>query len=243
VGLDDRDYMRERNRRSFDALVNDGGRPFSPPPEKQSFLTMVLFWVAVAFILYKLYGWWEPRKVARAQPMAAATQPRDATQQPVLVNPGPEIDTPPARTPQAPRQAYLPSPVIEPPAEVTRPQTGGTIYYCKNYSGGTFWAQAHCSQHNALIDRIASVPAGMPFDQQVAIAEQQRHAAARAIQVQSTPVAEAAAVPSNRSECALLDSRVIELDAMARQPQSGATQDWIRTERQKARDRQFALRC
>jgi hypothetical protein len=50
----------------------------------------------------------------------------------------------------------------------------GTIYRCRSYSGGFFWAQAHCSQHKALIDRIASVPVGMPFQQQVDVAEGER---------------------------------------------------------------------
>jgi hypothetical protein len=48
--------------------------------------------------------------------------------------------------------------------------TPGKIYRCKSYSGAVFWAQSHCSQHSALIDRIASVPVGMPFQQQVDIA-------------------------------------------------------------------------
>ena len=46
----------------------------------------------------------------------------------------------------------------------------GTIYRCKSYSGAVFWSAAHCSQHKALIDRIASVPVGMPFTQQIDIA-------------------------------------------------------------------------
>lgn len=41
-----------------------------------------------------------------------------------------------------------------------------TIYLCKAYNGSTFWAKAHCSQHNALIERIESV-ADVPWDQQV----------------------------------------------------------------------------
>ena len=49
----------------------------------------------------------------------------------------------------------------------------GTIYRCKSYSGAVFWAQSHCSQHQAVIERIASVPVGMPFQQQVDIASAQ----------------------------------------------------------------------
>ena len=49
----------------------------------------------------------------------------------------------------------------------------GTIYLCRAYSGGTFWASNHCRQHNALIERIVTVPDGMPFDQQVDLGNQQ----------------------------------------------------------------------
>jgi hypothetical protein len=48
---------------------------------------------------------------------------------------------------------------------------------------------------------------------------------------------------ANKALCQSLDARVNELDAMARQPQTGGTQDWIRMERQKTRDEQFRLRC
>jgi hypothetical protein len=47
----------------------------------------------------------------------------------------------------------------------------GTIYLCKAYNGSTFWAKAHCNQHNALIDRIEHV-ADVPWEQQVQQAEQ-----------------------------------------------------------------------
>ncbi|MBK5207169.1 MAG: hypothetical protein JJD98_17760 [Polaromonas sp.] len=55
----------------------------------------------------------------------------------------------------------------------------GSIYLCQAYSGGTFWAKPHCNQHSALIESIVSVPDNLPFDQQVALAEQQRNAAIR----------------------------------------------------------------
>jgi hypothetical protein len=65
-----------------------------------------------------------------------------------------------------------PLPVIRPVEAQENPfLKPGTIYRCRSYSGGLFWAEAHCSQHKALIDRIASVPVGMPFQQQVNVAE------------------------------------------------------------------------
>jgi hypothetical protein len=48
---------------------------------------------------------------------------------------------------------------------------------------------------------------------------------------------------SATEECGLLDQHVQYLDSKARQPQSATTQDWIRQERSKARDRQVALHC
>jgi len=54
----------------------------------------------------------------------------------------------------------------------------GEVFLCKSYGGGTFWSGVHCSAYNALIERIVSVPDGMPFDQQVQLAEQDRAATA-----------------------------------------------------------------
>lgn len=54
-----------------------------------------------------------------------------------------------------------------------------TIYHCKAYNGGTFWTNVVCSSRNALIDRIANVPPGLTWDQQVQMAETQRNAAAQ----------------------------------------------------------------
>ena len=51
-----------------------------------------------------------------------------------------------------------------------------TIYQCKSYGGSIFWSQAHCQQHKALIERMASVPDGMPFQQQVDLASREANA-------------------------------------------------------------------
>ena len=120
--------------------------------------------------------------------------------------------------------------------------SAGSIYLCKAYSGGTFWSQAHCNQHNALIDRIVSVPDNLPFDQQVQLGEQGRHARAAAAATANQPFP--AAQPEDpQAECKALDARIAQYDSMARQPQSGQTQDWIAAQRKKARDRQFGIRC
>lgn len=122
----------------------------------------------------------------------------------------------------------------------------GTIYLCKAYDGGTFWAQAHCNQYKSLIERIVSVPDGLPFDQQVAIGQQQRAAAASTVTTTTTvnrTVITQNAGNDHQTECKALDVQIQQYDAMARQPQSGQTQDWITAQRKKARDRQFQIKC
>jgi len=138
------------------------------------------------------------------------------------------------------------------------PVQAASIYLCKTHGGATFWSSAHCREHGALIDRIESVPDGLPFDQQVALAEQNRAAAARLYQApapsprgtstttQTTTVngqVVQATGQSKGEECKALDAHITQLDAQARQPQTAQMQDWLRSQKQKARDRQFQLRC
>lgn len=118
----------------------------------------------------------------------------------------------------------------------------GSLYLCRAYSGGTFWAQAHCNQHSALIERIVSVPDSLPFDQQVKLAEQQRQPTTSMNTVTNTVIT-SSPLPSKGAECKALDAQITQFDAMARQPQSGQMQDWITGEKRKARDRQFNIKC
>jgi hypothetical protein len=125
------------------------------------------------------------------------------------------------------------------------PVTADVIYLCKAYSGGMFWSSAPCSQQSALLDRTVRVPPDLPWAQKVALGEAAR-AQARAliapppqpVMVQQQPIG-----PSKQAECAGLEATINNLDSQARQPHSGGMQDWIRQQRQQARDRQFRLRC
>jgi hypothetical protein len=49
-----------------------------------------------------------------------------------------------------------------------------TIYLCQSYGGGQFWTREHCAQRDALVERMETVPSGMPFEQQVEMAQNQR---------------------------------------------------------------------
>jgi hypothetical protein len=117
-----------------------------------------------------------------------------------------------------------------------------SLYLCRSYGGGTFWASNHCNQHSALIERIVSVPDGMPFDQQVTLAEQQRQPTTTTNTYTNTVINNSAG-PSKAAQCTALNGAITQFDTMARQPQSGQMQDWIAGEKKKARDRQFRLGC
>jgi hypothetical protein len=131
---------------------------------------------------------------------------------------------------------------------------GATIYFCKGYTGGTFWSDTTCAKQQATIDRMMTVPDNMPFDQQVQLGEQARDAARRLVEPsQGTQGTTTTTIIRNgttvsggmdkTTECQALSAHVTSLEAMSRQPQNGQRQDWITAEKRKARDRQFQLRC
>lgn len=121
-----------------------------------------------------------------------------------------------------------------------------TIYLCKAYSGGMFWSSALCSEQKATLDRSVSVPADIPWARKIALGEA-AWAQARAL-VEPPPAqtvtAQQQSGPSGKAEeCAGLEATINNFDAQARHPQSGQVQDWIKQQRQQARDRQFRLHC
>lgn len=119
-----------------------------------------------------------------------------------------------------------------------------TIYLCKAYGGGTFWSSGHCNTQNATIERIATVPDGMPFEQQVQLGRQAASEAAKLTAAPAAPI-ETRSTHSQapQSECKALDDQIRRLDSIARQPQSAAQQNSISQQRRNARDRQFHLSC
>lgn len=120
---------------------------------------------------------------------------------------------------------------------------GATIYLCRAYSGGSFWSSSHCSQKSALIERIVSVPDGMPFDQQVHLGEQDRANAARLRTPPPRTQSEAQSANSRDITCEALKAQIASIDARARMPQSAHTQDLLRIQKRKAQEQSSRLRC
>ena len=119
----------------------------------------------------------------------------------------------------------------------------GSIYLCKAYSGGMFWSQAHCSVHNALIDSIVSVPETLPFDQQVKLAQQQRpRPGVSAMQYDNSAMPPSPGV-NPQAQCNQLEARARQLDSMARLPQTGASRDSIRRQKDAVAAQRAGVGC
>ena len=229
MGLMDRDYMRER-RAAQEA-------PFRPRQTQTSTLWMVVVWTGIAFLLFKVYGWYgEHRPEQRRHLGTPVLQQGEHAERPHLRTSPAEVDAPPA-----PAQPSLALQQPEPRAE---PQEVRQIYLCRAYNGGTFWAQTHCQQHRALIERITPVPPGLSFDQQVAIARQQR-TSAQAVAVAAVPAQAQPAQPQfdRAAVCSALEAEIKAIDARARQPLPAYVQDRLAARRKDARSEQFRLRC
>ena len=215
MGLLDRDYMYEKRRE----------RPFSPPPERFNFgtLGMVLIFIVAMFFLYKAADWKLNHRAAQrtSHPLAESA---------LKLAP---------HTVQAPTQ---PLSSTQPASQNTPNATAGISKVTKCVvNGSTSYGDGSCPQgsissqittranHNLIAavrpERVS--PTETPVDQHI-------------VEVQNSSFNDAAA---KKSECQSLNAQIEYWDAMARQPQGAQTQDWIRDQRKKARDRQFQIRC
>ena len=117
------------------------------------------------------------------------------------------------------------------------------IYLCKDFQDRLTWESVPCSTNGRFMDRIARVPANIPWDEQVSIARQQRDKAHAIAAEQVVPVP-TRSINSEPSACRFLEERINALDAECRVNACGMDQlDRVRFERKKVRDQQFRIRC
>ncbi|BEP72166.1 hypothetical protein GmRootV59_00040 [Variovorax sp. V59] len=116
---------------------------------------------------------------------------------------------------------------------------------CTNAAGSTAYSDGPCPAGSTAttvrLDRNQNLVDGMSLE---ARAASNRNSAALAAQQQSLerePARNAAG--DTGAECDALDAHVKSLDTAARRPQGAAMQDWLRGQRQQARDRRFRLGC
>lgn len=216
MGLMDRDYTRPDDRQQL----------FSPPPGRSgaSTLGMVLIFIAILLALYKIADWKLQQRAAlpAGQPTAAKADRADRA----AIKPAE-----PAPRPQPPQNTDDAGAATQ---RVTKCVT----------KGKTSYGDGPCA-HGATASQIVThndhnlMAAVRPESLRAAPAEERPDP--RSTVAQNSPAADTAAF--KKAECKSLDMWIEQLDSMSRQPQGAQTQDWIRDERKKARDRQFRLSC
>lgn len=232
MGLQDRDCMRERRLERS---------PFTPPTAQSvGWLALTIF-LTLAAGLYLGYDWLIAQKAAGGPLAQTEGDKTPPGWQRCVVN-GHGVFSPTIRPSLGTGSAEGERRTAPVPRNTLQETLGFiTPYHCKACSGGTFWTNSHCNQHRALVDRMVEVPARLAFSQQLKMAEGNRRAAA--VLLPASPQSVAVPTVSQRGECDPLAQQIQHWDAMARQPQSAQMQDWVRAERHKTRDRQWALRC
>jgi hypothetical protein len=191
-------------------------RPFSPPPTTEGIgMSKVVLFVALAImVIYGLYEW-----ALHQQVSAPTSQP----------------PTPSART------RPPPSPAVTQPSPSAGTGDARIVTKCL-INGKTSYGDEACSK-GALATQVVT----KANDNLVTGLTPSQMAASRRIQGDAPSISGFAAtgnaVSANVGECKLIDAEIVRLDALARQPQSGQSQDHISKTRKELRDRQFRVGC
>lgn len=191
----------------------DRERPFTPPPEQP-----VLRWLgALLTLLALIYAGYRTTDWWNQRPPVTGITP---------------APTRPSQATGQPQGQPLPSTAPEPGSRLVTKclANGKTTYSDGDCAAGAKTSRVVTKENHNLMDAVRlpeTPPAAEPPAQSTVIAE-------------SKPNYDYAAM---KAECAALDERIKHLDAMARQPLDGQTQDRIRDDRKKARDRQARIPC
>lgn len=136
-----------------------------------------------------------------------------------------------------------------------------TVFLCQSQGGGQFWSAKHCGQHQALIERMETVPASLPWPQQVQQAQRQwEQAEANQLPYAPAPLSrsqqtqlrahaarqEAADARRNSSAstaCTSLRARLAALDSQGRAGSLHTDLDRLRAERRTVRSEYRRLGC
>jgi len=226
--------------------------PFTSGRHEMGFVTKLILTVAVLLACALAYRY--QSEILRFLVGPPRTAPQQSASRPP---PEPVVVAPRVLVPEKPRteaasqiyrcgNTYSTTP-CEGGRQIAQPSGGPSsreIYLCKDFQGNLTWESAPCSANGRFMDRIARVPTNVSWEEQVAIARQQRDRAHAIAAEQVVPVAtRPTGGRANAAECQTLDERVNWLDSLGRIGGGGYTMDWIREERRKARDRQFRIGC
>ena len=133
-------------------------------------------------------------------------------------------------------------------SDLSGPKTT-VIYLCRAPGGSLYWIPEKCATRGWILERSATVSNGIGWDNQVAEARRQRTEAEELMRSAApvysrTPQASQSPLSADtKAQCSALNERVAMLDSMGRAGSRYYDLDWVRSERKKARDEQYRLRC
>lgn len=188
--------------------------PFSPPSQRWGVGTITLVLCAVLAALYLGGREWTLRHHAASVPRPVQPAPQNAP------SPAP-----------SPLSAQNPAPNPSPRKITKCVDHGKTSYSDRGCAPTAVATPVHARTDLNLMD--APRPPSEPPAQALV----------------ASPYPPVAAIPGNSPQpdtatlCKQLEAQISYWDDMARQPQTGQTQDWIRSQRQRARDAQFRIPC
>lgn len=254
MGIQDRDYWRERYDENLNARRDPRDNPFTSGQSEMSFLGKLILTIVVLLVAALVYRYQSDILRFLKGPPAAAPQ-RTAIQSPEPAVVAPRVLAPEKARSESTGQIYrCGNTYSNVPCEggqqiaqqssrpVDRSETK-EIYLCKDFQDRLTWESVPCSANGRFMDRIARVPAHVSWEEQVAIARQQRDKAHAIATEQVVPVA-SRSVSSTPSECQMIDQHIRALDAECRVNACGMKRlDDIRAARKEARDRQFRIGC
>lgn len=138
---------------------------------------------------------------------------------------------------------------VSPPVSDHNGSKTTVIYLCRAQGGSLYWIPERCATRGWTLERSAMVSRNVGWDNQVAEARKQRDEAEkltrRPMPVFSSPpsLTQSPQQPAVKAQCTSLNERVAMLDSMGRAGSRYYDLDWVRSERKKARDEQYRLRC
>lgn len=235
--------MHERKEPHFGGSSSNV-KPFQKSTNsRQQFLWTVLTWLAVFYLLFKAFHWWElkrmhspietPHLIQAPTPATNAVVGVPATTHTKEPRPSPSLVANSA--PQQRLEKFSAENGTK--RTITRCEVNGSITFTDKECHSAA-KQSAVTVDVAAIGTVAPNPRPLP------------NGVSQNLQRPSIPVAQTpstAPTPSQTqitaAECSYIKQRIEQIDALARQPLSGVTQDQLTTERRKLRDRQFALSC
>ena len=228
MGIQDRDYYRERYRRTARPLRAEV-RHF--PKQSTTKLGVILFWLVIGFVVFVAAERWAVPLVEMAKPMLHSG-PRDASRSS-------------APMPSPPREPIAPTTGVRIPreAQTWSPPPATAIIRCGN-SYGT----EPCTNGHAVESPAATGFDSTPSPRLAAMVQQGRTSgdSTNITSYSTTTTVNGVTTTSQSStgsKCVSLASRLSGIDADARRPHPLPYQDWLRAQRQQVRDSQAALHC